>query len=59
MSRNISKKYFCEVKSLFKGWDGWWASIKEIIMARRGGKKPMASKKGGKRGGKKKRSKFY
>lgn len=59
MSRRMKRKCICEVKSLLKGWVGWWATIKESIMARRGGKKPMASKKGGKRGGKKKRSRFY
>ena len=53
MSRRMKRKCICEVKSLLKGWDGWWASIKESIMARKK-KKPMASK-GGRRGGKKRR----
>jgi len=53
MSRRMKRKCICEVKSLLKGWVGWWATIKESIMAKKK-KKPMASK-GGKRGGKKKR----
>lgn len=53
ISRRMKRKCICEVKSLLKGWDGWWASIKESIMAKKK-KKPMASK-GGRRGGKKRR----
>ncbi len=53
MSRRMKRSCASKAKAFFKGLGGWWASIKESIMARKK-KKPMASK-GGRRGGKKRR----
>ena len=38
MSKKTRRRFKLEVQSLFRGWVGWWANIKEVTMAKK--KKP-------------------
>ena len=47
ISRRMKRKCICEVKSLLKGWDGWWANKKERLMPYKSKKQKMAYKASG------------